>query len=134
RAQDVINPKTPHCNVMLLQHGDGHDDKYCHARVLGIHHINVIHSGNMYESCRIDFLFVWWYELTQSHAWETHALGRVHFLPLSNPNAFGFMDPGAALRACHIILAFSHGWRNLNCGISPLSGDKHDWLEYYINR
>jgi hypothetical protein len=107
RAQDVINPRTPHHNIMLLQHAEGHDDKYRYARVLGIHHINVVRSGNVYESRRIDFLFVRWYEVIQSHAWETCALGRVRFLPLMDPNAFGFVDPGAVLRACHIIPAFS---------------------------
>ncbi|KAG2054377.1 hypothetical protein BDR06DRAFT_982438 [Suillus hirtellus] len=107
RAQDVINPRTPHHNIMLLQHAEGHDDKYHYVQVLGIHHINVVHSGNVYESRRIDFLCVQWYEVIQSHAWKTCALGRVCFLPLMDPNAFGFMDPGAVLRACHIILAFS---------------------------
>ncbi|KAG2057274.1 hypothetical protein BDR06DRAFT_980942 [Suillus hirtellus] len=107
RAQDVINPRTPHHNIMLLQHAEGHDDKYCYAQVLGIHHINVVHSGNVYESRRIDFLFVRWYEVIQSHAWETCALGRVCFLPLMDPNTFSFVDPGAVLRACHIIPAFS---------------------------
>ncbi|KAG1773249.1 hypothetical protein EV702DRAFT_976185 [Suillus placidus] len=105
-----------------------------YARVLGIHHINAVLSDNVYESCRIDFLFVQWYELIQNHSWETHALERVCFLPLTNPTAFGFMDPGAVLRACHIIPAFARGQRNLNKGISSLSGDKDDWLEYYISR
>lgn len=134
RAQDVINPRTPHCNIMLLQHGDESNVKYRYARVLGIHHINAVCSDNVYESSRIDFLFVRWYELIQHHSWEAHTLERVRFLPLTNPTAFGFVDPGAVLRACHIIPAFARGRRNLNGGISSLSGDKDDWLEYYVNR
>ncbi|KAG2110219.1 uncharacterized protein F5147DRAFT_772486 [Suillus discolor] len=38
RSQDVINPKTPHCNIMLLQHDpddDNLDGNYCYAKVLG---------------------------------------------------------------------------------------------------
>ncbi|KAG1832562.1 hypothetical protein F4604DRAFT_1945993 [Suillus subluteus] len=133
RAQDVINPKMPHCNIMLLQHGHIEDGNYRYAKVLGIHHVNAVCTGNVYEARRMEFLFVRWYEPVQSHAWETHTLSRVRFLPLENPNAFGFVNPGDVLRACHIIPAFSQGQRNPNVGISPLAGDKHDWKEYYVN-
>ncbi|KAG1842190.1 hypothetical protein DFJ58DRAFT_732177 [Suillus subalutaceus] len=132
-AQDVINPRTPHCNIMLLQHDDGCDGHYRYAKVLGIHHVNVVRTGNVYESRRTEFLFVWWYESVQEHVWEMHTLCRVRFLPLVNPGTFGFVDPGAVPRACHIIPAFSRGQRNSNDGISPVVGDKHNWQEYYVN-
>ncbi|KAG2049274.1 hypothetical protein BDR06DRAFT_991207, partial [Suillus hirtellus] len=108
RAQDVINPWTPHCNIMLLKNrnDDGHGGEYCYAKVIGIHHVNI-------------FLFVRWYETVQDHMWETCTLGRVRFRPLSHQNAFGFMDPGVRDPG--------------GCGISPLAGDKHDWHEYYVN-
>lgn len=135
RAQDVVNPKTPHCNIMLLQDDDSHGGHYRHAKVIGIHHVNVVRATNIYESHRIEFLFVHWYESVQTHAWSTCTLGRVHFQPLENENAFGFVDPSVVLRACHIIPAFSRGQRNPGeCGISTLAGDKHDWHEYYVNR
>ncbi|KAG2053011.1 hypothetical protein BDR06DRAFT_491243 [Suillus hirtellus] len=109
RAQDVINPWTPHCNIMLLKNrnDDGHGGKYCYAKVIGIHHVNIVHLANVYESRRIEFLFVRWYETVQDHVWETCTLGRVRFRPLSHQNVFGFVDPGVVLRACHIIPAFS---------------------------
>ena len=123
---------------MLLKddRNDGdHASNYRYAKVLGIHHINVVRVANIYESQRIEFLFVRWYECVQSHAWDTRTLGRVRFLPLANQNAFGFVDPGVVLRACHIIPAFSRGQCNPGGrGISPLAGDKHDWQEYYVNR
>lgn len=137
RAQDVINPRTQHCNIMLLKNrnDDGHGGEYCFAKVIGIHHVNVVRLTNVYESRRIEFLFVRWYETVQDHAWDTCTLGRVHFRPLADQNAFGFVDPGVVLRACHIIPAFSRRQRNPGeCGISPLAGDKHDWPEYYVNR
>ncbi|KAG2346750.1 hypothetical protein BDR05DRAFT_974360 [Suillus weaverae] len=139
RDQDVINPRTPHCNVMLLKVCDDHGDddlegNYHYTKVIGIHHVNVVHVGNMYESRRIEFLFVQWYEHVQKHTWETRTLGHVHFMPLANPNAFGFVDPAVVLRACHIIPAFARGQRNPSkCRLSPLAGDKHDWHEYYLN-
>ncbi|KAG1837178.1 hypothetical protein DFJ58DRAFT_632917, partial [Suillus subalutaceus] len=118
RAQDVINLKTPHCNIMLLQRNcnDGTDENYCYAKVLGIHYVNVVCTGNVYESHQIEFLFVRWYESIQNHAWDC-TLGHVRFLPLTSPNTFGFVDPRVVLRACHIIPAFSRGQRNPNDGI-----------------
>jgi hypothetical protein len=95
---------------MLLRHD--HDDgdlngNYSYAKVLGIHHVNAVWAVNVHESHQIEFLFVRWYKYIQHHDWETHTLGCVRFLPLLNPDAFGFMDPGAVLRGCHIIPAFS---------------------------
>lgn len=122
---------------MLLQRDLDDDNPVCnyrYAKVLGIHHVNAIRTGNVYESHRVEFLFVRWYQSVQRHDWETHTLGRVNFLPLSNPDAFGFVDPGAVLRGCHIIPAFSRGERNPSDGMSPLAGDKYDWHEYYVNR
>ncbi|KAG1779850.1 hypothetical protein EV702DRAFT_954890, partial [Suillus placidus] len=81
----------------------------------------------------IKFLFVRWYKTIQSHTWDTHTLGWVRFLPLENPNAFGFMDPGDVLRVCHIIPAFSRRQCDQSNSISPLAGDKHNWHEYYVN-
>lgn len=122
---------------MLLKHrdDDADDSNYRYAKVLGIHHVNVIRVGNVYESRRFEFLFVRWYELVQSHTWSTHNLGRVRFIPLESSDAFGFVDPAMVLRACHIIPAFSRGQRNPSeCGISPIAGDHQDWREYYVNR
>ncbi|KAG1778107.1 hypothetical protein EV702DRAFT_968617, partial [Suillus placidus] len=75
--------------------------------VLGIHHVNMVCTGNVYESLRMNFIFVWWYETVSNHAWNSHNLGRVHFLPLANSNTFGFMDLATILSACHVIPAFS---------------------------
>jgi hypothetical protein len=125
---------------MLLKHNDDRNDDdddgdYRYAKVLGIHHVNVVRVGNVYESRRLEFIFVRWYESVQSHSWETRTLGRVRFMPLADQDAFGFVDPGVILRACHIIPAFSQGQRNPSeCGISPLAGDRQDWHEYYVNR
>jgi hypothetical protein len=139
RAQDAINPRTPHCNIILLKNradfNDDRDANYRYAKVLGIHHVNVVRAGNVYQTRRLEFLFVRWYESVQSHAWETCTLGRVRFMPIADPNAFGFVDPGVVLRACHMIPVFSLGQRNPSeYRISALAGDKHDWRKYYVNR
>ncbi|KAG2152643.1 uncharacterized protein EDB93DRAFT_1249151 [Suillus bovinus] len=51
RAQDIINPSTSHCNVMLLGQAngdstDGEQHPYSYARVLGIYHVNVTYIGS----------------------------------------------------------------------------------------
>jgi hypothetical protein len=85
--------------------------------------MNVVHAGNMYESHQIEFLYVRWYEPVQSHSCKTCTLGRVHFIPLANQHAFGFVDPGVVLQSCHIIPAFSQGKHNPSeSGISALMG------------
>jgi hypothetical protein len=60
RAQDVINPSTPHCNVMLL--GRNEEDSsvdqqhpYLYACVLGIYHVNATYVGpGMVTTARIE--------------------------------------------------------------------------------
>lgn len=133
RSQDVINPRTPHCNIMLLNKRDG--GEYCYAKVIGIHYVNVVRLAYVYKSHWITFLFIWWYKPVQDYAWDTCTLGHIHFQPLANENVFGFIDPGVVLRACHIISVFS--WHPCNpdeCIISLLAGDKHDWHGCYVNR
>ncbi|KAF8237196.1 hypothetical protein L208DRAFT_1137418, partial [Tricholoma matsutake] len=50
RRTDIINPGTPHCNIMLLvDHADGSvgspDQHYfLYARVLGAYHANMIYT------------------------------------------------------------------------------------------
>ncbi|KAG1807646.1 uncharacterized protein BJ212DRAFT_1303363 [Suillus subaureus] len=93
-AQDVINSRTPHCNIMLLNNNcsdDEHGGDYSYAKVISIHHVNVVHTANI------------WYESVQSHAWDMHTLGCIHFQPLANQNAFGFMDPRVILRVTNSI-------------------------------
>lgn len=69
RAQDIINPGTSHCDVMLLKNSDNTETHLHHlflyARVLGIYHVNVVYTGmDMldYKPRRVDFLWVRWFE------------------------------------------------------------------------
>ncbi len=74
RSEDVINPNTPHCNVMLLAdpgpNKDGADPSntgvvhpFLYGRVIGIYHVNVIYTGPGtigYDPMRFDFLHIRW--------------------------------------------------------------------------
>ena len=144
RAQDVVNPSTSHCNVMLLNNDDDSEalpacsDKY--ARVLGIYHVNAVYVGHGmtdYQPRRMEFIWARWYrqvEPTRS-GWRTRRLDRVQFLPTADDDAFGFIDPSQVLRGCHLIPAFNKGKAHADGkGLSVCAQDAKDWRQYYVNR
>lgn len=112
RSQDVVNPRTPHCNIMLLnKQMDDNDTTTAHpflyARVIGIYHVNVIYTGPgmiNYSPTRFDILWVRWYQHIPPT--EPHRLDQLTFPDVMDENAFGFVDPADVLRGCHIIPAF----------------------------
>jgi hypothetical protein len=142
RAQDVINPRTSHCNVMVLRaendvEPQGH--RFIYGKVLGIYHTNVIFIGvGMvdYTPIRMEFLWVRWYEpIDQVSSWDTSTMDRVKFPSMFDEHSFDFLDPTNVLRGCHIIPSFAHKKRRPDgSGISACAGDKDDWRAYYINR
>jgi hypothetical protein len=145
RGQDVINPSTPHCNILLLANKDEgthpeSDHPFLYARVLGIYHANVVYTGEGmldYEPRRIEFLWVRWFEYdgTRSVQWRGRRLDSLRFPPLATQGAFGFVDPRDVLRGCHIIPAFTKGKRHLDgVNISSCARDGKDWTCYHVNR
>ena len=151
RAQDVVNPDTSHCNVMVLNgtpKKDNGDDKqvgpFLYARVLGVCHANVIYIGPGavdYRPRRMDFLWVRWYKQIGlgSTGWSCRKVDRVHFPSFASPTpeeeSLGFLDPSSVLRACHIIPRFCKGRRYEDGkGVSFCGRDSSDWNEYYVNR
>ena len=146
RSQDTINPSTPHRNIMVLNgsYNDHRNSEASHpfyyAQVLGIYHANIVYTGlGMvdYQPRRMEFLWIRWYqhaELMQS-GWDTHRLDRIQFPPLAAEDAFGFIDPLDAVRACHIIPAFASGKLHIDGrGLSHCAQDRSDWVSYYVNR
>ncbi|RXW14632.1 hypothetical protein EST38_g11221 [Candolleomyces aberdarensis] len=144
REQDILNPKTTRRDFMCLRDDPGPScgaHRFCYGRLIGIYHVNVafLGAGSLdRRERRFDILLVRWFtELDrQQNSWESCQLDRIKFHSLSNPDAFDFLDPGAILRACHIVPHFSCGQ---NSGPdteprSPLVKDNEDWKEYYVNR
>ena len=144
RAQDSINPRTNHQDIMLLSHRD--DDtphhEYEYARVIGIYHVNVIYAGPGmldYRARRLDFLWVRWYEnlndIPAQQGWKNAQLDRLQFPSLSEEDAFGFVNPAEVVRGCHIVPSFSAGPRHIAAvGISACARNSQDWREYMVNR
>lgn len=144
RAQDVINPDTSHCNIMVLNGTQKNVDLdlYLYARVLGVCHANIVYVGPRavdYQPRRMDFLWVRWYEQVDSGCtgWSSRKLDRARFPSFSDSTGrgFGFIDPSLVLRASHIIPMFRKGKRYEDGkGMSLCGKDSSDWKEYYISR
>ncbi|KAF8834376.1 hypothetical protein BDN67DRAFT_985369 [Paxillus ammoniavirescens] len=81
---------------MLLSNSESHSFSY--ARVLSIYHGNIIYCGPGsldYKPRQLEFL---WF-----------VLDKLHFVPMVDEEAFGFVDPSDVLRSCHLIPGFSTG-------------------------
>lgn len=122
RAQDTINPKTPHCDALFLaEDGDNPDELDAHpflyGRIIGIYHVNVVYTGPGtldYQPRRVEFLWVRWFEqLEPFGSWASCRLDRLCFPPLESKDAFSFVSPSDVLRGCHVIPAFSKGIRHI---------------------
>lgn len=149
RAQDTINPRTEHCNIMLLG-SPGHNGQaqaihqYRYAKVLGIYHVNVIYGGGPgrltdYRPRRLEFLWVRWFDVAEDapvqQGWSTAQLDQLYFSRIDREGAFGFVDPAQVLRSCHIVPRFKLGKvSEVEPGMSECANDKQDWRAYYINR
>ena len=145
RGQDVINPDTSHCDILLLANRSmetrpEHDHPFLYARILGMYHANVAYTGcGMldYEARRIEFLWVRWFEYdgARSVRWKDLRLDSVRFPALASEGSFGFVDPRDVLRGCHMIPAFARRKRHSDeVSISRCARDGKDWNYYYVNQ
>ncbi|KAF9565460.1 hypothetical protein CPC08DRAFT_621472, partial [Agrocybe pediades] len=118
RSQDSVNPRT-HPDIMTLSYEDPSSPNphpFWYARVLGIFHVDVRHTGPFSKSedlQKIDVLWVRWFQLDKTHVggWDARRLHRIAFVPSDSPEdeSFGFINPSLVLRAIHLIPAFAHG-------------------------
>jgi hypothetical protein len=138
RDQDIVNPRTTKCDVMVYSNEE-HQAKLSHpfwyARVLGIFHAQVITNPTRTPQ-RMEFLWVRWLGRDPTHkcGWKADRLDRVGFVPHTDPEAFGFLDPRAVIRAVHLIPAFAHGRTHSLCPPSIARDDDGDWEYFYVNR
>jgi len=141
RAQDVINPGTSRCNVMVLNNTQDKEnpnaDHFAYARVIGIFHVNAIFAGyNWIDNRlrRLEFLWVRWYQNSSAFRWDSFKLEQVQFPPMADEDAFGFIDPRDVVRACHLVPRISIGQVHSDgIGLSKLARDYRDWRSYFIN-
>lgn len=141
RNHDSVKPGT-HPDVMVLSNDntdldDAHPYRY--ARVLGIYHALVSYSGH--SPVRVDFLHVRWFRRDRStpSGWLAKRLPCLSFVPHTEQNAFGFLDPADVVRAVHLMPAFAH--ERITTLPVPSTivhvlrdghSDNKDWKRYYL--
>ena len=150
RQTDTINTKS--CPDIMV-HAPPPDiatqyEPYWYARVLGIYHAKVScsHQGfaNGNELRRMEFLWVRWFgaEPGYRHGFQRARLLKIGFVPSSEEDAFGFLDPRHVIRACHLIPAFSCGQTNELLPVAKTDArrlrygqtqaESEDWTNFYV--
>ena len=106
-----------------------------------MYHANVVYVGPGmvdYQPRRMEFLWVRWYEdvtSSTSASWKACTLDHIQFPPMTDEDAFGFIDPADVLRSCHVIPSFAKGKLHADGrGLSLRARDSSDWASYYVNR
>jgi hypothetical protein len=137
-----MNPRTERRDVMVLSPEEGADaHPYWYARVLGVFHARVLHTGPQAVNRsvqRMEFLWVRWFGIVPGHKYGFTAarLPKVGFVPETDDQAFGFLDPSLVIRGCHLIPAFADGRTsdllNTQNTAARLPGEVDDWVSYYV--
>ena len=141
RGQDSLNSRN-HADVMVLSRNEtatNHPFEY--ARIIGIFHVETLHNvagGASDIPTMQEALWVCWFKVDghNNAGFAKKCLHRVEFLPSSNPNAFGFLDPDEVIHTTHLIPAFHHGpTEEFLCGLSVgrAEGEVDDWQYFYVN-
>jgi hypothetical protein len=145
RNQDSINPKT-HPDILMLAPETSNTSpshQYLYGRVIGIYHVDVLHSETAPHSHRVEFLHVRFFELDSEYegGFNSRRFHRLNFIDANDPDAFNFVDPARVIRGAHIIPVFAHSTTD---ELLPDSGSvtriytdayasKRDWKYYYVN-
>jgi hypothetical protein len=142
RSQDSMNPRT-HCDVMVLspEKEDG-AHPFWYAQVLGLFHAKVLHTGPTAVNRSVqhmEFLWIRWFGVEQNYIAGSHVarLPKIGFVPDTDEDAFGFLDPSLVLRGCHLVPAFAAGRTNNLLRTVSLTAARHpeetdDWANYYV--
>ena len=142
RDQDSMNPHM-HCDVMVLSpETEPNAHQYWYARILGVFHAKVLHTGpaaKNHSVQHVEFLWVCWFGVVPGYKSgpQVAHLPKVGFVPDTDESAFGFLDPSLVLRGCHLVPDFAAGrTSSLLHTISPTAArpldEVDDWASYYV--
>ncbi|KAF8074854.1 hypothetical protein FPV67DRAFT_601603 [Lyophyllum atratum] len=137
RGQDSMNPRT-RADIMTLSHEDDTEHPFAYARIIGIFHADVVRNvpGASAIPVSIEFLFVRWYRRDTSYraGFKRKRLHRLEFMPDSDPDAYGFLNPDEVIRGAHIIPAFYYGaTETFSPSIARADDEFDDWVYYYVD-
>jgi hypothetical protein len=141
RGQDVLNPRVQSDIMVLSRDSTPGAHPYWYARILGIFHAQVLHTGPAATNRSVqhmEFLWVRWYGEVPGHQWgfRSARLFKVGFIPDTDGSAFGFLDPSFVLRGCHLIPGFNDGKTTelLRAQVTAARkpGEVEDWRTFYV--
>ncbi|EGN93516.1 hypothetical protein SERLA73DRAFT_63787, partial [Serpula lacrymans var. lacrymans S7.3] len=114
RGQDIINSRMGG-NVMVLSCSTAsRSHPFWYAHVLGIFHLQLLHTGLLSTNLsvqQIQVLWVHWFEIVKGHDTNFKAarLPKLKYISSDNEGAFGFLDPSLVVRGCHLLPCFADG-------------------------
>jgi len=115
---------------------------YWYARVLGVFHARILHTGPAAINRSVqnlEFLWVRWFGRAPEHRSGpvVARLPKIGFVEDADELAFGFLDPSLVIRGCHLVPAFSDGkTNNLLRTIHTVArppNEMDDWVNFYVN-
>ncbi|KIK11946.1 hypothetical protein PISMIDRAFT_121802 [Pisolithus microcarpus 441] len=142
RQQDFMQPGHG-CTIMVLSREDGPGiHPFWYAQVIRAFRIPIIHVAP--DTCNrsqqiMEVLWVRWLSTEPGYRWgfKEACLPKVGFVPATNDDAFGFLEPSLVICGCHLIPAFSQGRTDtlLRHGesIARQPGETDDWCAFYVN-
>lgn len=128
--------------MVMSQEAGPNAHQFWYARVLGVFHARVVHSGPATvnrSTQHVKFLWVQWFGMDVDHRYGLKAarLPKIGFVPDTDPLAFGFLDPSLVVRGTHLIPAFFDGRTPSLLTALPTAGrpldEMDDWAAYYVN-
>lgn len=131
------------CAVMTLSREEGeHKHPFWYAHVLRAFHIQVLHTGPQARNRSpqtLEVLWVRWLGIDPTFQWglKEARLPKVGFVPMTDDDAFGFLDPSFVIRGCHLIPAFAEGRSDALLRRGPslarFEEEVDDWAYFYVN-
>ena len=128
---------------MVLSREDGPGaHPFWYAQIIRAFIIPVINTApDARNRCQqtIEVLWVRWLGVEPGYRWGFKAarLPKIGFVPETDDNPFGFLDPSLVIRGCHLIPAFSEGRTDslLKRGesLARQPGETDDWCAFYVN-
>ncbi|TFK61080.1 hypothetical protein BDN72DRAFT_805276 [Pluteus cervinus] len=141
RNYDIISPlRHPFVMVKSRDAKEG-AHPFWYAQVLGIFSATVAITRPTLEPepQKLDMLWVRWFgdEPGYRSGRKYSKLPKIGFVPQTEDDAFGFLDPSLVIRGCHLIPSFADGRTDqlLGAGLSAARAkdDVDDWAKYYVN-
>lgn len=137
KDEDLTHASGPKTAIMVLN--PSYPDipgahSFLYARVHGIFHANVLYMKGTRDLNpeHMDFLWVRWFRW-EGKSSNSYGLDILSFPPVTEDDAFGFLDPSDVVRGCYVAPRFSDEQPRLHESVSSTAQDSEDFPAYFVN-